>query len=357
MDHIRFPGLRSLTIRRDVMKKIMILFLSLLLCTSLLAQSVSKVGTTAANFLNIDVGARAVSMGGAFTTLANDASAVYWNPAGLARMDRPEAMFNHTQWLADIRFNFAALVIPMQQMGTIGLSATFLTMDEMEVTTTSSPMGNGELFSAGSYAFALSYAHTLTDRFSIGGSVKYVRENIYHCSANGFALDVGTLFETQFNGLMIGMSISNYGTKMRMSGLDLLVPADYDPSIEGNNDALNAYFQTDGFDMPLMFRVGLGMDVLKGAGNSNLFLAVDALHPNDDVESLNVGAEYLFNNMVALRAGYRSLFGSDDSEEGLTLGGGVNYRVVGFTEIRLSYAYQDFGILNNVQRVSVGLAF
>jgi len=339
------------------MKKTMILFLSLLLCLPLFAQSVSKVGTTAATFLNIDVGARAVSMGGAFTTLANDASAVYWNPAGLARLDRAEAMFNHTEWLADIRFNFAAIVIPLQQMGTFGASATFLTMDDMEVTTTEYPDGNGEFFSAGSYAFALSYANKLTDRFSIGGSVKYVRENIYHCSASGIALDVGTLFETQFNGLMIGMSISNYGTKMKMSGIDLLVPADYDPSIAGNNDALNADFQTDGFDMPLMFRVGLGMDVLKGAGDSNLYLAVDALHPNDDVEYLNIGAEYLFHNMVALRGGYRSLFGSEDSEEGLTLGGGVKYRVMGFTEIRLDYAYQDFGVLNNVQRLSVGLAF
>lgn len=339
------------------MKKTMILFLSLLLCSPVFAQSVSKVGTTAAPFLNIDVGARAVAMGGAFTTLSDDASAVYWNPAGLARLDRAEAMFNHTKWLADINFNFAAIVLPLQHFGTIGASATFLTMDDMEITTTDHPMGNGELFSVGSYSFALSYANNLTDRFSIGGSVKYVRENIHHCSANGIALDIGTLFETQFNGLMVGMSISNYGTKMKMSGLDLLVPADYDPSIEGNNDALNAYFQTDGFDMPLMFRVGLGIDLLKGAGNSNLFMAVDALHPNDDVESLNVGAEYIFNQMVALRAGYRSLFGSDDSEEGLTLGGGIKYRIIGFTEIRLNYAYQDFGVLNNVQRISIGLAF
>jgi hypothetical protein len=336
------------------MKRIGILFLIMLLSVPLFAQKVSKVGTTAAGFLNIDVGARAVGMGSAFVTVSDDPTAVFWNPAGLAKISSMQAMFSHTSWIADIGFNYAALVLPLPGMGTFAASATFLSMDDMERTTISNPMGTGEVFSAGSYCFALSYARKLTDRFSIGGNAKYIQENIYHSSATGIAIDVGTLFETQFNGLMIGMSISNYGTKMQMSGRDMLIQTDIDPQVSGNNGNINANLQTDAYDMPLMFRVGIGMDVLKGVGNSNLILAVDALHPNDDLESLNVGAEYTFNKMFSLRAGYKSLF-VEDSEEGISLGGGIRYRISGFTELRVDYAYHDFGLLNNVQKFSITL--
>jgi len=256
----------------------------------------------------------------------------------------------------DVAFNYAAVVVPLPGIGVIGASATFLSMDDMERTTINNPMGTGEYFSAGSYCFALSYSRSLTDRFSIGGNVKYVREQIYHSNATGVAFDIGTLFETQFNGLMIGMAISNYGTKMQMSGRDMLTQSDIDPSLHGNNENINAFLQTGEYDIPLTFRVGIGMDVLKGAGNSNLILAVDALHPNDDVESLNIGGEYTFNGMFSLRGGYKSLF-ARDSEEGMTLGGGIRYRVMGFTELRLDYAYQDFGIMNNVQKFTLNLGF
>ena len=338
------------------MKKTGIILCLILLSVPAFSQNVSKVGTTAAGFLNIDVGARAVAMGSAFTTICDDASAVYWNPAGLGRVQSPQVMFSHTEWLVDVTFNYAAVLVPMQNVGTLAASATFLTMDDMERTTINNPMGTGEYFSAGSYAFALSYARNLTDRFSIGGSAKYIREEIYHSSASGIAFDIGTLFETQFNGLMLGMSISNYGTKMQMSGRDMLTQNDIDPSIYGNNENISGYLQTDKYDLPLMFRVGIGMDLLKGAGNSNLVLAVDALHPNDDVEYVNVGAEYTFNQLFSLRGGYKSLF-ADESEEGLTLGGGIKYRIMGFTELRLDYAYQDFGIMTNVQKFTLNLGF
>lgn len=338
------------------MKKTCILFLIMLPSLPVFSQNVTKVGTTAAGFLNIDVGARAVGMGSAYVTLSDDPTGVYWNPAGLAKISSAQAMFSHSSWLLDISFDFAAITFPLQGLGTIGVSAIFLTMDDMERTTINQPMGTGEYFSAGSYSFAVSYARSLTDRFSIGGNAKFIHEKIYHSSANGIALDIGTLFETQFNGLMIGMSISNYGTKMQMGGRDMLIQSDVDPSITGNNENINSHLDTDAFDLPLMFRVGMSMDVLKGAGNSNLILAVDALHPNNDVEYMNVGGEYVFNRMVALRAGYKTLF-ARDSEVGLSLGGGITYRIMGFTELKVDYAYQDFGLLKNIQKFTLTLGF
>jgi hypothetical protein len=335
-------------------KKIIVIGL-LILCTVLIADPVTKSGTTAVGFLNIDVGSRAVGMGSAYCTLAEDATAMYWNPAGIARIPGYEALFSYTRWIADITFNYAGMVIPLGNTGTIGINATFLTMDDMERTTIDQPDGTGETFSAGDLAVGVSYARNLTDRFSIGFTAKYIEEKIYHSKASAFAIDVGTMFDTQFQGLKIGMSISNYGTKMQMTGRDMLTQKDPDPQISGNNDKINASLNTDQFDLPLMFRVGVSMDFLKGISNSNLILSVDALHPNDNAESVNIGLEYTFNNMFSLRGGYKSLL-LNDSEEGLSAGGGLKYPIAG-TEIRLDYAYHSFGILNDVQMLSIGLSF
>ena len=223
------------------MKKLIITLILLLLLSFIIhAREVSKVGTTAAGFLNIDVSARAVGMGSSYTTIASDASAMYWNPAGLVHISNTEAMFSNARWIADINFNFVAFAIKAGNLGTIGLHATFLTMDEMERTTIDQPEGTGEMFDAGSYAIGLCYGRKLTDRFSIGFNFKYITEYIYHCNAHGFAFDVGTLYDTQFNGLKIGMSIKNYGTKMQMNGQDLLVQTDINPNLSGNNPNINS---------------------------------------------------------------------------------------------------------------------
>ncbi|MDZ7413622.1 MAG: UPF0164 family protein, partial [candidate division KSB1 bacterium] len=98
-------------------------------------ENVSKVGTTSACFLEIEVGARALAMGGAFVATANDASALYWNAAGLARLSRSELHLGHTQWLADMRYDFAGIALPLGSFGTLGASLCALGMDEMEVRT------------------------------------------------------------------------------------------------------------------------------------------------------------------------------------------------------------------------------
>jgi len=319
-------------------------------------QSVSKVGTTAAGFLNIEVGSRAIGMGGAYTTIVADPTAVFWNPAGLVRSPQTSTVFHHTSWLDEIQFNFAALAVPISGFGTIGLGATFLTMDDMERTTLDQPDGTGEMFGAGSYALSASYARSLTDRFSIGGSFKYIHEYIYHSSASGIAFDIGTHYVSQFNGLMIGMSITNYGTKMQMSGRDMLIQSDISPLVYGNNENINANLQTDAFDMPLMFRVGIAMDLLQGRGDNNLLMALDAMHPNDDVENLNLGVEYGYKQTVFLRAGYKSLF-ARDSEQGVTVGGGLHLKWVNLPALYVDYAYQTFGVWDNVQMFTLGLEF
>jgi hypothetical protein len=318
------------------------------------SQSVTKVGTTAAPHLLIDVGPRATGMGGAYVAVANDATAMYWNPAGIASVTGFAATFTNAKWIADLSFNYAGAVLALGEFGHLGFNATFLTMDEIERTTIFSPDGTGELFDAGHYAVGLSYARNLTDRFAIGFNAKFINDRMYHSSAHGFALDVGALFRTQLNGLTLGMSISNYGTKMQLDGRDLQIQYDVDPGRTGNNPNINARLQTDRYDLPLTFRVGVSMDVLKGKSDSNLILAVDALHPSDDLEYVNVGGEYVFHEMFFLRGGYKELF-AKDSEAGLSFGGGIRYNMMGSTDLRFDYSYVDFGVFDAVHMFSVDL--
>jgi hypothetical protein len=335
-----------------------LLWITVILCicssTFYAQEGVTKVGTTAANFLAIDVGPRANGMGSAYVSIANDVTAMYWNPAGIARMENYDVLFSSARWIADVSFNYAGAVVPLGDFGNIGVNATFLTMDQFERTTTLSPDGNGEFVDAGSYAFGLTYARKLTDQFSIGFNAKYAYERLYHSSATGFAMDIGALFDTQLSGLQLGMCISNYGTKMQLSGQDFIVQHDVYPSISGNNGNINSTLSTDPYDLPLIFRLGVSMDVLKGLYESNLILSVDALHPSDDVESVNVGGEYVFENMLSLRAGYKGLF-AKDSEQGMNFGGGVRINIGGRTNLLFDYSYISFGDLNNVHMFSVGL--
>lgn len=330
-------------------------FIILNLVQGQFVSNVSKVGTTAAPFLEIEIGSRALGMGGAFVAVANDATAIYWNPAGIARLSKSEATLIHTNWLVGTNFDFAGIVLPMGRMGSIAVSITSLSTDEMEVRTVRNPEGTGEKFSYGDLSAGLSYAKNLTNKFSIGVNVKYISQRIWHMNAKGYALDIGTLFRTEFNGMMIGMSISNFGGSMKLEGKDVFVNYDEAPQFGGSNERIPAYKKTDDFPLPLLFRVGIAMDLLKNSRNQ-LTIAADAAHPNDNTEYINLGMEYIFRNQVALRFGYKNLF-TLDTEEGFTAGVGTKLKLAGGVALKIDYAFQDFGRLHNAQRFSLGFEF
>lgn len=326
-----------------------------LVAASAAGQQVTKVGTTAAKFLSIPVGARALGIGGAFVGIANDASAMYWNPGGLAGLSQSEAVFSHTTWIADIGFSYVGVAIPLREWGVVGVNITAMTMDEMERTTEDFPEGTGQTFTAGSFAVGVTYAKKLTDWFYLGGNVKYINEHIWNSNATGLAIDLGTMFFTPFTGLKFGAGISNFGQKLKMSGDDLLTQKDISP-IQGNNPNINASLSTDPFDLPLRLRIGVAYDVL-ASEDQHFTLAVDAAHPNDNSESIDVGGEYsLFKNTVAIRGGYKAL-GARDSEEEYTVGAGLRYDLAASLATRVDYAYQQFGRLGSIHTFSISIVF
>jgi hypothetical protein len=318
-------------------------------------ENVSKRGTTAASFLEIGVGARALAMGSAFTAMADDPSTIYWNVAGLAKLKRHGILVNHTEWIADTRFDFLAASFNVGSYGTVGFSLTSLSMDEMEVTTIEAPEGNGQTFRVNDFALSLAYALRLTDRFSIGMNTKVIRQVIWEMSATGYALDLGVHYVTPFKGVNLGMSMTNFGTSMQMSGVRAQILYDPDPIAQGNNDRIPARIQMDSWALPLNFRVGISYQAFKNEVHQ-AYISIDAQHPNNNYESLNIGAEYVFKNMLAIRGGYKSLFLAD-SEESLTLGTGLYYPILGNVLLRFDFAYVDFGLLENVYKYSVGIDF
>lgn len=325
---------------------------AVLFFTVLSGQTVNKAGTTAAKFLSIGLGSQAVGMGSAFTAMAEDASAMYWNPSGIARTEGRHLYVNHLNWIADISVDYLGVIVPIRR-GKIGLSASAVTMDEMEVTR----YGNeetGETFKAGSYAFGLTYALNLTDRFSIGFSGKFIQEKIANSSSQGLALDVGTLFDTPF-GFRLGTSISNFGPRIQITGEDLLVSVDIDERISGNNESVTGLLSTDKFELPLLLRIGVSDDVIFG-NLMKLTWAVDANYPNDNASYLNLGAQLSFlSDIAVIRGGWRALL-LDERDGEFALGGGLKIPTPDGS-INVNYALEGFQYLGNVHQISVEVIF
>jgi len=318
------------------------------------AQTTSRVGTTVAQFLKIGAGARPLSMGGAYTALANDINTIYWNPAGLSLIGGAgEATFNHAEWLVDTQYDFAAASLNAGDFGSIGISVISFRTPEEAVRTVFSPDGTGQVWDYNAISMGVTYAKQLTDRFSIGITAKYIQENLFNETARGGAFDVGVLYRTPYDNLTIGATVSNFGTKMRLDGRDIFF--NDDPLAEqGAVDEVPAKFRLENFEIPLNLRFGIAWRAAQTEDYS-VIIAADGAHPNDNTEFVNSGIEIGLRDVLFLRGGYKALF-LDDSEQGVTLGVGLHYDIVG-TNIRLDFAWADYGRLDNVKFVSFAIRY
>ncbi len=316
---------------------------------------ITKVATSSAQFLKLGVGARAISLGGSFVATASDLSALYWNPAGLSSLTGSAVQLSYTQYLADVNYSYFAFGTSIGSYGAIGFSLIMLDSGNMAVRTINSPTGTGEEFKVQDFSAQLSYGKALTDRFSVGASAKFIRQSIWHSAATALAFDTGILFTTPYERLRFGASISNFGPNMSITGRDVLFSEDPDPTNQGNVEIVTAAFDTGSFPLPLLFRFGLSWDAVLLADHTITFQS-DAAHPNDNSEYVNLGAEYDFRDLIALRVGYRNLF-EEDGEQGLTFGGGLNLRLDRSLSAKFDYAYADFGRLEQTHWFTVGLTF
>ncbi|MCK5148419.1 PorV/PorQ family protein [bacterium] len=331
----------------------------------------SRHGTTSASFLELGIGGAGVAMGDAYVALADDISSMYWNPAGLAHLKTSEMFFMAQPYIANIKSLYAGVGLVLPQLGTIGIGINAMTYGDyngdMQVTNMDFQDGTGEMYSAYDYSVNVTYARKLVRWFSFGASMKYIISKVWHMQASALALDVGVSVQTPFfsptgreeDGLRIGMSISNYGSSLSYDGVDLMFPVDQDPDHDGEYQNAQGKYVTRGWELPLIFRVGIAVDAIKTSRHC-LTLALDALHPNNNTESLNAGAQYKLSlpgyGQCMLRGGYKGIFLADN-QYGPTFGGGIVWWVAPGKALKIDYAYHSIGPLGHVHCTSLGLAF
>lgn len=292
------------------------------------AQEFEKVGTIGGQFLKIGVGARAQAMGGAFVSVADDASAVYWNPAGIARISRSVVNVNHLSYLAGISFSQLGAVFDVGFLpGKVAVNARALYMDEMIKRTVFRPEGTGQSFDAGDLAVGLTYGRSFTDKFSAGISANYVQSTLATYTESAYTFDFGTLYDTGYRSLRIGMSIQNIGSDMQ--------------------------FIEDTVKMPTVFRVGMSMNLYESDAHL-LMMAGEFSHPPDNKERASWGAEYGFKEFFFARGGYQFRYDLESYSAGLgfKVATGLN------SESRIDYAYTDMNEINSaVHRLSIDFRF
>jgi hypothetical protein len=311
------------------MRKRLLFGFMLFLFLPALAFGQAKVGTAGAQFLEIGVSARAVGMGDAFLAVSNDVSALYYNPAGITQLDNLELMASHIDYPAGITYDFLGAVYPSARLGGAwGAGFYMLNTGDMSLNTyphplDEEPFSSNQTFSAKDYALALSYAASLTDRFSVGLTFKFIDENYEEERAMGWAADVGTLYNTGFRGFKIAMVISNFGPDLK--------------------------FIQMGYPLPMNFKFGGSMDLINNSSHKAT-LALEGSHPNDNLEKFNTGVEYWYNDLLALRVGNHF----ENNAGGFSFGAGLKLKL-SKTNVGFDYSYHDFGYLTQIHRFSVSV--
>ncbi len=303
-----------------------------------------RAGISAFQFLKMGVGARGVAMGESFAAVANDASALYWNPAALVQFAEDQAIAAHTEYVADIKHDFFGLTYHLTGQDAIGASVVSLHMQDMEITTEEQPFGTGQYFSFGDVALSVSYARAMTDQFSFGATIRYVEETIDVLKMRSVMMDLGTYYWTGLGTIRFAVVISNFGANA--------VPKGTVPQLNGETVSS---FQS--FSLPTLFKIGVAFDPVKN-DDHRLTASIQLNHPNDNAENIRVGAEYAFQNTFFVRGGVKRtigqpLLGEDaTSEESFSLGAGVRVPTP-ISTVEADYAFSDFVRLGAIHRISL----
>jgi hypothetical protein len=310
------------------MKRVVILTTILLVLPSMVfAAGFAKVGTFGGQFLKIGTSARATGMGSAFTGVADDATAVFWNPGGLVNVLGNEVSVNHVDWAADTKLSTAILAFnPRSIPGTFAFSVRSFWMDPQLVRTAYNPEGTGETFDAGSTTFGLSYSRFFTDKFSAGFTLNYLHMGLAETAVNTAALDFGIMYRIGIKDLKLGMTIQNLGG--------------------------NFTFDERESKLPVAFKVGASFNAWKNE-RQQLAIAGEFQHPSDNLERANVGIEYSLNQQFFVRTGYHINYDTD----GVAYGFGAALPTGGTTKIQADYSGVDMGALGLLHRVGVSVTF
>ncbi len=308
----------------------------------------NKLAQSTMNFQLVSLSPKASAMGEAYYAVGKGAESIFYNPAGLADMDKTfNVVVDYTQWIAGINYIGGAAAWNLDNYGVVGLSLMSVNYGTIYGTSldpnTGSALGyidNGALSNVSAYSFGVSYAKAISTQFSIGGNIRIAGQNLgenqfingatVKNNATKLVFDAGVKYYTGFKNFRFGMAIRNFSS-------NILREAIYE-------------------QLPLTFTVGTAIDLMDfinpmHSQEDALTLAVDFLHSNNYSERFNVGAEYKLLGMLALRAGYQT----NRDIASWSAGIGVNKTIAG-NEIEVNYSFSKMDIFKNVNRLSIGLS-
>lgn len=297
--------------------------------TAVNAWAVSGSGTTAASFLKIGVGPRAVSLAEAFSAVADDPSALYWNPSGLAQLKRPEVMAMHVFWLGDVFFDYLAGTVPVTPAGTLGASLVYVGGGAFDRRETGDGPGSPDRgqFSAADAAGTVGYGVAYSKALDLGAALKFFSESVDARASLGWALDLGALYQTPWDGLRMGGGVQNLGPAVRLD---------------------EEYFR-----LPINLRLGFAYTHFE-----HWLLTLEYNQQLEQAGKLALGVEYRFEETLALRLGYHYQGQVDENNlyegygqtgvAGLSAGVGIHYR-----EFQVEYAFVPYGLLGATHRLAL----
>ncbi len=307
-----------------------------------------RAGISAFQSLKIGVGARGVGMGESYVAVANDASALFWNPAGLAQFDQNQIFFSRTQYLVGIEHDFLGAVYHLSPADALGASVSSMHMDDMEITTETQPFGTGRYFTFGDVTLALTYAKKMTDQFSFGVTARYAEETLDVLKMRALMFDLGALYWTGLGSTRFAVVISNFGGDVEPSG-----------SVTMWDGTTTTSFQS--FSVPTIFKLGFAFEALE-TEVQRLTASIQLNHPNDNSEHVRFGFEYGFQEVLFLRGGLKRtirqpLFGEDGtSDENYSFGAGF-LAPVGSSKVSADYSYTEFYRLGAIHRFTLTVSY
>lgn len=305
----------------------LLLILGVVNTSDCIAQSDNS-GTCSAQFLEIGIGGRPVSMGGAFVGLSNDISAVYWNPAGLAQVNRPQLCFMHLVWFCDISYEYFAYAKPYakpsEKLGVFGLSIGYLHMGKIEGRDEEGNLTSP--YTSSDMVITFSHGSKITKNLFLGGNIKYLIEKIEKESANAFVFDLGFLYKTPLENLSLGGTLQNFGQSVK--------------------------FVEESCKLPTIAKLGACYSYIFMGNPVNLVM--DIYFPSDSKTSLHLGTEGIYKNTLAGRIGYEN--NSDlANKSGFSFGLGL--KLTKKQTYSLDYAFVPQGVLGNTHTISLMVKF
>ena len=287
----------------------------------------NRSGTVSEQFLKFGTSARAIAMGGAQVAIAEGTSSIAYNPAGMLAVNNVGFAASYTSWFADINHEFVGVVKNIPGVGAIGASVVVLSTDDMIETTTAYPEGTGRTFRASDYAFSIAFGRQVTDQFRVGINGKIIKSYLFNdeLGTSTFAFDIGTLYDVQILHSHIGVSLTNIGKDVK--------------------------FINETYSLPTALRFGVLLDIMKEE-NTQVISTLQITRLNDADEQYNFGAEWVVNNMFALRGGWKFAY----DQENITGGFGVKLNSLGLNST-LDYGFNNFKYLPGTHSFTLEVQF